>query len=53
MIIALLAREWCVTPWEIAMKSRLTTLASSLAALAALAATLSAGMRWLRARKPR
>jgi hypothetical protein len=32
--------------WEVAMKSRLTRLAYSLAALAALAAALGAGMRW-------
>jgi len=34
------------SPLEVAMKARLTRLAYSLAALAALAATLGAAMKW-------
>ena len=33
-------------PWEVAMKTRLTRLACSLATLAALAAALGAGHKW-------
>jgi hypothetical protein len=36
----------CPTPLEVAMKARLTRLAYSLAALAALAAALGAGSKW-------
>jgi hypothetical protein len=38
--------EWCVTSWEVAMKSRLARHAYALATLACLAAALGAGMRW-------
>jgi hypothetical protein len=38
--------EWCFTPWEVAMKSRLTRLTYTLAALACLAAALGAGYKW-------
>jgi hypothetical protein len=36
----------CTTPLEVAMKARLTRLAYSLAALAALVAALGAGFKW-------
>ena len=38
--------DQCPTPLEVAMKARLTRLAYSLAALAALAAALGAGSKW-------